>query len=165
MEKDKKEKVEEEPKHFIPVAENVTEVDVIEQMRKELDELKKDRDMLLEVADKTHLAGYYQRHQANLPKIVKLRSINGKIILGWRSTQDEVYQDPVTMRWTENQKIELLYSTGEREELHYLDFVRKYVPVQATVVSSVIDSASGNTAFKVRVDSGEEYTIDVRFVN
>lgn len=135
-------------------------------IRTALSELRKDRDMLLQVADKKQMSIYYQRNKGKIPTKVMLREINGKVILGWRTTQDEVYQEPGTMRWTEKQRVEVLFEDGTAEEFWLMDYIRKYKQTEAEVVSRIADETTGNVALKVvRLDNGKEYTIGINFVN
>lgn len=143
------------------------------ELLKKIEMLEKDRDMLLQVADKRQLGLYYSRHQAKIPARVMIRTMQGtdktteqKVILGWRTTQDEVYQDPATMRWVEKQMVELLYEDGKAEEMFLRDFNRRYKQVEAEVKKKIVDEATGNVALTVmRLDNGKEYTLSVVFVN
>lgn len=138
----------------------------IEGLLKRMDALEKDREMLLQIADKKQLAQYYDRHKESVPNRVMLRMLKGKVILGWKTTEDEVYQDPDTMRWIERQKVKVMYEDGTSEELHLRDYVRNYKQVEAEVKSKITDEATGALALKVvRLDTGKEYTISVTFVN
>ena len=53
-----------------------------ESFKKELDSLKKNNELLMQVADKKSLARYYSRHKEDLPPIVKLNLWEGKVIVG-----------------------------------------------------------------------------------
>lgn len=129
-------------------------------------ELEESRDMLLQIADKKQLGNYYQRHKGKIPTRVMLRTIDDKVILGWRTIQDEVYKDPETMRWYEKQRIEVLYEDGKGQEFHLSDYVRKYKQVEAEVRSKITDEETGSVALKVvRRDNGKEYTIGIAYVN
>lgn len=149
-----KEKTKEEPKK-----------DTVEVSKGLLESLQKKIDMLEQVADKKSLALYYSRNKAELPKIVRLRMMDGKVIVGWRTVKDEVYEDSVTRRWKEIQIIQLLYEDGETEEMSLTDFVRKYTHISAKVLSTSVDSETGQEALKVETDTGKIYEIGVQYVN
>lgn len=55
---------------------------LIEAQSEELAKLKKQNEMLLEVADSKQLANYYSRNQVKIASVVKLRAINDKVIVG-----------------------------------------------------------------------------------
>ena len=148
--------------------------------KKELDNIlgriakvEQDRDVLLQVADKRALGIYYQRHAGKIPTRVMLRVIQGtpktkepKVILGWRKLIDEVYQDPATLRWVERQTIELLYEDGTSEEMFYREFNRLYRQVPAEVKQKITNEETGELALRVvRLDTGQEYTIGINFIN
>jgi len=150
-----------------------------DELRKRLESLERDKDMLLQVADKKQLSLYYSRHRDKVPAKVMLRTMMTrkdkndpnsplveKVVLGWRTIQDEVYQDPATMRWVERQRLEVLYEDGTSEEFHLMDYVRKYRQVEAEVRNRIVDEETGDVALKVvRLDNGKEYTIGINFIN
>ena len=120
--------------------------------------------MLEQVADKKSLAQFYSRNKEALPSIVRLRLMNGKVIVGWRTVKDEVYEDPITRKWKEIQIIQLMYEDGKTEEVALMDFVRKYTHMPTKVLSTTTDSA-GKEVLKVETDSGKIYTIGVQYIN
>jgi hypothetical protein len=143
-----------------------------------MESLRKDRDMLMQIADKRGLANYYARHRDKVPARVFLRTypvagkdgkIEDKVILGWRSTKDVPPQlDPATGRWApEDQRCELLFEDGTSSgEIYQATFSRNYHQVEAEVKSRVVDEVTGNVALKVvRLDNGKSYTIGVAYVN
>jgi len=142
--------------------------DSLAELKKEIESLKEQNqslsDLLLQVADKKQLAIYYQKHQQKVPPTVKLRTIKGKVIIGWRTVKDEVYQDPATRRWVEEQIVEVMFEDGSSKQYPLLDYVRLYQHINAQVISTVTDS-DGRIAFKVKADNGKEYVISAEFVN
>jgi len=147
-----------------------TEIDrlmeMIKQQSDKIEKLEKDRDMLLSVADKTQLSRYYSRNQKMLPTKVKVRKIDDKFIVGWSDMiENEVYQDPATLRWVENQKIKVIFSDGSSGIYNLRDYVKRYKTEEATIVSKTIDDSDGNTYYTVRVPSGQEFKINVTFLN
>ena len=140
-----------------------------EELKKEIDALKEQNqslnELLLQVADKKQLAIYYQRHQAKVPPIVKLRTIEGKVIVGWRTVKDDVYQDSQTMRWVEKQIIEIIFEDGKTQQLALMDYVRLYRHIEAKVMSTLTNTADGKIAFKVQAENGKEYTVGAEYVN
>jgi hypothetical protein len=138
----------------------------IQKLLERMAELEKDRDMLLQVADRKQLSVYYQRNKEKIPSKVMLRTMENKVILGWRTVEDQVYQEPGTMRWMEKQIVEVLYEDGTAEQFHLSDYNRKYRQVEAEVRARIVDETTGNVALKVvRMDNGKEYTIGIKFIN
>lgn len=143
-----------------------------------MESLRKDRDMLLQVADKRQLANYYSRHRDKVPSRVRLYlypstnkdgKIEEKVILGWRSTKDIGPQiDPATGRWApEDQRAEYLFEDGTSTgELYQAIFNRNYKLVEAEVISKTIDEVNGNVTYKVRrMDDGKQYIISKTYIN
>ena len=156
----KEEKKEEQP------AKEVKET--LKTLLGEIDALKKDRDILMQSADKRALARYYSRHKGDLPPIVSLRSIDGKLIIGWRMKEDKgSYQIPGTGRWTEHQIVEVIYQDGSKEEMAEMEFERKYEKhIQAKQIGTITDDRTGEIGLKLqRLDNGENLEMNVKFVN
>lgn len=144
----------------------VVSKEAFERLQKELEQLRKDRDILMAAADKKALANYYMRHQADIPKIVKLRMIDGKLILGWRTVKDEVYKDPITQRWREEQIVEVLFEDGTKKQYPLVEFNRLYTHIEAKRIGVIQNEQTGDLAFRVvRLDNGQELTIGAKYVN
>jgi len=144
----------------------------LDNLMKRMDALEKDKDMLLQIADKRQLGIYYQRHAGKIPTKVMLRTYGpeNKVVLGWRSTKDimESETGPGGMvRWTEDQRCELLFEDGTSSgEISQRKFNRDYKQVPAEVVQKITDEETGSIALKVRrVDNNKELVLGVQFVN
>jgi CRISPR/Cas system-associated protein Csm6 len=78
---------------------NISEVmKLVKAQSEQLEKLQKQNEMLLEVADSKQLANYYNRNQVKMPSIIKLRKLDGKIVVGWRMVEDLVDKNPETGR-------------------------------------------------------------------
>lgn len=142
--------------------------ETLKTLLKKIDNLEKDRDILMQSADKRALARYYSRHREDLPPIVRLRSINGKLIVGWRMIEDKgSYQIPGTGKWTESQTVEVIYQDGTSEKMPEMEFERRYEKnIKAQRIGVIIDDKTKQEALKLeRLDNGEQITIGVAFVN
>jgi hypothetical protein len=52
------------------------------------------------------------------------------------------------------------------DEIYQVDFETKHIPIPAEVKQKITNEETGGLALKVmRLDNGQEYTIDIRFVN
>lgn len=136
-----------------------------DEMNKQMAEMKKMSEMLMQIADRKALAMYYSRHKTEVPKEVRVRTIAGKVIIGWRTIQDEVFQDPLTRGWKEIQIVELMYEDGTTEQMPLMDFNRRFEHIKCQRLGVINDEASGKTAFKLVRPNGQELTIAVEFVN
>jgi len=145
------------------------------EIYKRLDSLAADNEFLKSVADKKAVALYYQRHKEVIPPRVNIRALDvanekgemvEKVILGWRTVENEVWKDPQTGAWREKQTVELLMEDKSVVKMDLLNYVRqfKYIPCERTAV--IKDEVTGEQAFKLRrLDNGKEYIIGVLFVN
>lgn len=127
-----------------------------------LDKQSKDIDMLKEVADKARMSTFKSRHQDFTTKIVKVNTYNGKVVMAWKSTKDEIYQD-AQGRWHEAQKMEIITDDNQKVEMDYIDFVKKLVKVDAELVSRY-STPEGQSMLRLNM-GGKQIDIDHVFVN
>jgi len=176
--------MEKKPEFKIKKDEGIVAVpkDTITKMMDEIALLKKDRDMLLQVADKKSMSNYYQRHQGKIPTKVMLRTmmtredpkikdspIVEKVVVGWKSTRDIPPEiDPATGRWRpEDQRCKLLFEDGtDSGEIYQAEFNRHYKQVEAEVIGRITDEKTENVVLKVRrLDNGKEYNLGTAYIN
>lgn len=162
-EKEKKEKKEELEKPEGTVTMPVKE---FENLKKMLVEMRDQQSILMSIADKKALALYYQRNKEKLPAEVNLLTMNGKVIIGWQSKEDEgEFLDPLTGKRVEIQRTEVLFEDGTTSMMPLVNFYRLYKTVICKVMGETTDTA-GNLLLKlVRLDNNKEYTVGVQFVN
>ena len=128
-----------------------------------LDTMIKRLERLESAADLGRLGKYDDKNKIELPKIVLLGKYNDKIIVGWKMLKDEVQK--VNGIWRESQLIQLKLEDDTTIDLPYLQYVQEVVKVNSTILSRTKDS-SGHETLKVRRnDNGNEYSIDITFVN
>ena len=136
----------------------------LNKVLEDMDSLKKQNELLLSIADKTRLNSYMQTHKTKELNTVKLRVINGKVVIGWMSVRD-IVKKIGPGRWLEDQAIKVLYEGGTSEEMKMVDFelLKSYVVCEKIGVSTDED---GRVAYKLRRrDNLKEYNIGVQFVN
>lgn len=155
-----KEPTKPEPSEKVEVSKSL-----LQDIQTEMTKLKKTNEMLLQIADKKQLARYYQRNQQDLPKMVKLRMLRGKVILGWWTVEDLGSFKDARGIWTEKQSIGLILEDGSKvEKIDYRKYVRSYELVDAKVLST--KDEDGKITLKVqRTDNNKQYEIGVEFVN
>jgi nitrate reductase alpha subunit len=148
----------------------------LDEMNRVLNEVKANNDILMQIADKKSLGMYYQRNQGKIPQTCFLRAMDindpktgktiEKIIVGWKTTQDEVFQDPVTFRWTERQKLNVIYEDGVIQEFYLMDYVRRYKQVKVEIVKKITDETTGDIALEVKNPANQRvYTVGIQYVN
>lgn len=141
-------------------------MEFVKSLKDDMDKLKKDNALLLQIADKKRLATYYERHHEKIPSIVKLRMMDDKVILGWRTLKDDVFLNATTGKIVENQTIQVIYEDGKSEEFRYVDYVRRYTQTKCKVLSTIKDEKSDKTKLKVeREDDGKKYEIGIEYIN
>lgn len=154
-------KVPQEP--VVPETITITK-EQFEKFQKSIDDLKSKTEFLESVADRKQVANWYARHKEKLPVHVRLRTIRGKVIVGWKTVIDEVYKD-ASGRWVENQQIELAYEDGEAETMSYANFSRTYDAVKCERIGQIMDEKDNLILKLKRLDNGKEYEVGVQFVN
>jgi len=131
-----------------------------------MEEMKKTNSMLLEIADKSRLSYYYSKNQKGIPSVIRLRTINGKLVVGWRSIANAVRQNPLTAVWSEDQRTELIFEDGTRLEMTMLQFENDKIMIDTTRIGQIVDEETGKVALKLRRhDNNSEVLISTEFVN
>lgn len=148
----------------------------LEDILKDIADLKAKNERLEAVADKSRLAWY----EGVKGKKKELQSITlgtfptkdgYKIIKGWSSMPiNEMYQDSNGV-FHERQTVELWLDDYKPDDgklmVNYVDFPRRKVSVRANVLSRQIDEETGYETLKVETTEGPKKTleIDSRFIN
>ena len=156
-----------DPTKPVEVSKDQDVKDSLSMILEEMKSLKKDNEILMQTADKRALAQYYARNKADLPPIIKLRSLDGKIIVSWKMIEDRgSYQLP-NGNWTEYQVLEVTFEDGTTKQLPELEWNRRYeTNISAKVVGVLTDSTTKQESLKlIRLDNGEKLEIGVQFIN
>ena len=138
--------------------------DLISIERVKFDKMLQDLEMLKTVADKSRMNKWMNDNKGEQYPVVCLRELNGKIIMGWRSIKNEVFQNTRTKGWEENQVIEVIYEDKSTEQMPLKLYVENYRSIACKQIGKMEEG--GEVILKlVRKDNDVEYSIDVRFVN
>jgi len=153
-----------EPKEEQKVEPKVEPKDTITIPKDTFDRMVKDIDMLKETADRRRMALYQHRHKGDQVPMVRLRELDGKVIMGWRMIKNDVHFDRTKKTWVEDQVVELLFEDGKSEKVVYGDYVNNYRSIECDQIGTIEEG--GQVALKLRrKDNGKEYTIGVAYVN
>lgn len=134
--------------------------ELIELIKQQASDIK----MLTAIADKKALAQYYQRNVGKIPLHVKLRVLDGKVIVGWRTLVDISEFDIVLRRFKEVQTLEVIFEDGTKKEMSLVDFNRHYTYVECEQIGTIQEDDSLIIKLK-RLDTGQEYHVNVQYVN
>ena len=136
-----------------------TVLDKVEKQEKEIQ-------ILREAADQKRLGRVEEmRLQGKLIKTVKLNTIDGQIIVGWKTVKDDVYFDAEgRLHETQIYEIHFFDKTVKPKEVDIRGFNRLITKVDAEVIEEGKDR-DGNTNFTVMTKDGREIKIDSKFVN
>ncbi len=156
-----KEKIEKPKEETVTLSK--TQLDSILQ---QMEEMKKTNSMLMEISDKKALGRYYSKNQKALPSVIRLRTIDGKLVVGWRSISNAVRQNPLTAVWSEDQRTEIIFEDGTRKEMTMTGFEQDKVMIETTKIGEIRNEETGQLALKLRRhDNNQEVVIAVEFVN
>lgn len=152
-------------------------METLEEQNKEKDEKI---EMLLEVADNARKENYGKKKgKKKITPIVKLSTIDTRIVVAWKTVMDEVYRDDAGV-WHEKQvhdyvTVDALDENGEEKTFTFnlveLIQKKKIVKIDAEIVKREVvhkDEETGdeqvNFHLKV-VETGRLITVDGKFVN
>lgn len=132
-----------------------------------MDDLEKKNEILFSIADKGKLSAYFNANPSERTEKVKLSTLfvdgKQKIIVAWRTLENIVFQDSLTMNWHERQKIQVIFSDNTTLDIDYMDFAKKIEKILVEVISETTDKR-GYNVLKVATPEGE-INIDSTFVN
>jgi len=159
MEKDKEQKTTDLPNEGQSEAKSD-----VQQLINTVKQQAKDIELLKSVADKKALSQYYLRNQGKIPLKVKLRIINDKVIVGWRTVKDVSEFDNQSRRFIVDQRVELVNEDATKEEMSLIYFNRHYTYIECEQIGK---EETGNALIlKLKnLENGKIYKVDVRFVN
>jgi len=148
------------PKDEAPEGEQV-------QMSKDkFDAMMKRFDRLEYAASKAQLHKFDAKNRGKLGKTIKIRTFGGKLIVSWAEmVKDQVEKDLQSGRWHEEQITELTYQDGEKEQVPYVVFARRYQLEKTTLKSENKDQESGEITYELERENGEVVRINEKFVN
>lgn len=135
--------------------------DTLEGLIKRLDDQSRDIKMLREVADKSRISNWEKKNVTIGARTAKLSTYKGKLVMAWRTIQDEVYAD-AQGRWHEKQTTEIITEDNEKIQLEYVHFA-KLVKIEAEIVSRYT-TPEGQDMIRLNLD-GRVIDIDIKFVN
>lgn len=143
-----------------PVEETVT------LKKAELESLMARLDRVEAAAEKSRLARYDENNKGNKGKVIRLRTIEGKVVISWDDmTANTVEKSPKTGAWGEDQRIRIHLEDKTSKEMDLVIFNRHFVHLEADVLSETKVSGTNETIYKVRTDDGREYEINTKFIN
>lgn len=103
------------------------------------------------------------RNSGKLVKSIRLNFYGNKMVVGWKSTHDDVYVD-TTGKIIELQKTELTFDDKSSIEITQIEFARRKLQREYEVIKEGRDR-DGNMIYTVLTDGGKEIEVDGRFVN
>ena len=130
-------------------------LDTIEAQGKEIE-------MLKDIADKSRLATWEDKHRVKGLTVVKISTYDDKVILGWETVVNEVFKN-ANGNWIEKQIIKLHFSDDTELDVNYLDFVTKTIKIEAEVNSRT--TTDGTEVLNITTKDGRKFSIDIKFVN
>jgi hypothetical protein len=141
----------------------VLSTEAFNSMMERLNKLENDQKLVLETADKRQISKIEEmRRQGKLVKDVKLRVVDGKIVIGWKTKEDEVYF--ADGKLIENQKVEVFFEDKTSKVLTMRQWAAlpSYRPFEVIRESR---AENGQLFFRVRQDDGKEIEIDQTYIN
>jgi len=148
------------------------DMDIIKTLQAQIEQMREQNKVLFESVDKARLAKARSKGRGKENSIVGIRTImvEGKdkapvlkVIVGSQSIVDDVYQDPRTGTWKENQQVKLLFADGTSEVMMLVMFIRNYRMMSSEEIGK--STEGGETFLKLKAEDGKTYKINVKSVN
>jgi hypothetical protein len=131
-----------------------SEIETLKQNQKEYEQTAS-QDQILKI-EKLRALG-------KLVKSVRVNFYDNKMVVGWRSTMDDVYVDN-SGKEIAVQKTELVFSDDKKQEVPQIDFARRKMQREYEVIKEGRDR-DGNMIYTILTDGGKEIEIDGRYIN
>lgn len=151
-----------EPATFVTA--NTTETITIK--KSQLDELMDRLKRVEFAAEKSRLARFDENNKGGKGKVVRLRTIEGKVVISWEDMiSNTVEKNSRTGAWGEDQKIRINLEDKTSKDMDLVVFNRYFVHLEADVISETKLQGTNDIIFKVRTEDGREYEINNKFIN
>lgn len=131
--------------------------------KSQLDEIMAKIGRLEAVASKNKLIDFDRSIKEKGKKVVGLRVIKGKVVVGWSDMIENNPEKNQAGVWRDNQKVEIEYEDGKKEKMSYIIFNRSFTPLLIEV-SKETKNEDGTTTFVGKTSEGKEYTINNKFL-
>lgn len=131
-----------------------TEITALKDAQKEWEQTAS-QDQIMKI-EKMRAAG-------KLVKSIRVSFYDNKMVVGWKSTADDVYIDN-TGKEVAVQKTMLSFSDGKDVEVAQLDFARRKLSREFEVIKEGRDR-DGNMIYTIITDGGKEVEVDGRYIN
>lgn len=109
----------------------------------------------------------YEQKKKNGKDIIytaRMRFYDNKPVVAWKLTQDEVYKDHMGV-YHETQMSKIYFADGTDVELRYVDAERNYEKREGEIISRKKDTVNDNEVITLRLKDGQEFDLDIRFIN
>ena len=118
-------------------------------------------EMLTEISDKARLTRYQSKHKEITKKKARVSVFNGKIVVGWTTVMNDVYQDEQG-KWHEDQVMKIVLEDNTKKDLRYKVFGR-IKKIDCTIMSRYT-TPEGAAMMRISV-MGKQIDIDEIFIN
>jgi len=155
----------------VPEGKVLVNDDALQNMLKRMDLLESQNEgfkkELEAVADKTKLDKYRDSIAPKGGSMVRLGTIDGKVIVGWTNMPVNICEKGATGQYHEEQMRVLLMEDGTELRGHYSDFNKHITQIDATVISrkTTFTDIGEQEILTLSAENGKEYEIDKRFIN
>ena len=148
----------------IPDGQVLVSQETLQRVLEELSETKKKVQDLEATAPQDQIKKIEAlRAEGKLIKAVKINVYEGKYVVGWRSTADDVWVDN-NSKEHRLQKTEVVFADGKKSEMDQLEFARRKTFKELEVIKEGKDKI-GDVIFTCLDSDGKEIEINSRFVN
>ena len=155
----------------VPEGKVLVNDDALQNMLKRMDLLESQNEgfkkELEAVADKNKLDKYRDSIAPKGGAVVRLGTIDGKVIVGWTNMPVNICEKNATGQYHEEQQRVLLMEDGTELRGAYSDFNKHITQIDATVISrkTTFTDIGEQEILTLSAENGKEYEVDVRFIN
>jgi hypothetical protein len=139
------------------------EEETVTLKRSEFDDVMARLKRVESATSKAGLAKFDNQNREGLKKIVNLRTVDGKVVVGWSDMNKDVVEKNPSGVWYEDQKTTIFFEDKTEVKMEYTTFSRHYKLLPSEVVS---ETKKGNEVFfEVITEDGRKFDINSKFIN
>ena len=134
-------------------------LDKMNRIQEELVDVKAQNKRLESIAGNAAIADYNEANRDKTQKLAHFKVLDGKTIVAWRNTKNEVKK--VNGTYVEDIRTEVEFIDGLKQEIDFTDFIRCHTITKGKIKS--IDHKAGVSM--IEFPTGETKEIPINFLN
>ena len=141
------------------------DMEMVKKMMEKIEALTEQNKALFAIADVGRLSRYQQsQNKEDIVLTGHIRFYDGLPVVAWKMQEDEVYRD-VNGIHHERQMVKLYFADGKDKVVTYKDSELRVTKKKGEIVKRTRDQITKEETITIRLEDGQEYSLDIKFIN